>query len=377
LIIACPECTSPFQVLDGQIAALLQIECPSCTFRMILDFEAANDASLREEGMGYAQGFRDEAAYRQAVGAGEISHAPSEAPRAAAKPELRAVPTPEPTPEPEPAPVADRPEPVRRPVSTPAPTPTPVQPQPVQPQPVQPQPVQPQPVEPQAVPKPQPSKPPVRARPTLIAHTAPPPVRPELTPPPQQQPVQPQTEAAVDTHVGPPPTAEVAAPVEVSPPADDAQLEVAADEFSVELDDEPEVVPAQRPRPVVEAEPPVRTPPHSPSPTPSVTKPAPEEAITPPDVPIVPKPEEAETKETGKRKGGALRTVFLMLLLLILMGAAGLMGWSVIETQDPNPLPMLKEKFGIDLGFGIPAQPDAAEAGGEAAEPAADKAAAQ
>jgi hypothetical protein len=70
LIIACPECTSPFQVLDGQIAALLQIECPTCTFRMILDFQAANDASLREAGMGMAQGFRDEAAYRQAVGAG-------------------------------------------------------------------------------------------------------------------------------------------------------------------------------------------------------------------------------------------------------------------------------------------------------------------
>ena len=48
MIIACPECTSPFQVVDDQIAALVQVECPTCNFRMILDFEAANDASLRE-----------------------------------------------------------------------------------------------------------------------------------------------------------------------------------------------------------------------------------------------------------------------------------------------------------------------------------------
>ena len=51
MIIACPECSSPFQVVDGQIAALVQVECPTCSFRMILDFEAANDASLIEDGM--------------------------------------------------------------------------------------------------------------------------------------------------------------------------------------------------------------------------------------------------------------------------------------------------------------------------------------
>ncbi len=358
MIIACPECTSPFQVLDGQIAALVQIECPTCTFRMILDFEAANDASLREEGMGYAQGFRDEASYRQAVGAGTISYTASE-PRApaAAKPELRAVPTPEPTPEP----VADQPEPIRRPVSTPAPTPTPVQPQA------------------------QPSKPPVRARPTLIAQTAPPPVRPELTPPPQQRAVEPQGEASVDTHVGRPPQDEISAPVEVpSSRAVEQQFEAPADEFSVDLDDaesEPEPEPVPRPRPAVEArtpveaEPPVRTPPHTPERVASPTKPAPEELEAADEpAPVEPKrPEASKPAETGKRKGGALRTVFLMFLLLILMGAAGLMGWSVIETQNPNPLPMLKDKFGIDLGFGVPAQPEAADpaAADKAAEPAA------
>ena len=74
MIIACPECTSPFQVVDGQIAALVQVECPTCAFRMILDFEAANDASLREAGMQMTQGFRDETAYRQAVGAGQVTY---------------------------------------------------------------------------------------------------------------------------------------------------------------------------------------------------------------------------------------------------------------------------------------------------------------
>jgi hypothetical protein len=76
--------------------------------------------------------------------------------------------------------------------------------------------------------------------------------------------------------------------------------------------------------------------------------------------------------ETG-RKGGALRTAFLMLLLLLSVGAAGLMGWSVIETKDPNPLPMLKEKFGIDLGFGVPAQAPAAPEADAADESGSDK----
>jgi DNA-directed RNA polymerase subunit RPC12/RpoP len=358
LIIACPECTSPFQVLDDQIAPLLQIECPTCSFRMILDFAAANDAGLRENGMQYAQGFLDEASYRMAVG-GEVSYAASEPPAArgeapAAKPELRAVPEPEPTVEPEPEP---------EPQTPPAWTPAVAEPEPERPAPVQPQ------------PEPARAKPPVRARPTLIAHTAPPPVRQpaELIPPrPEAEPA----EAAIDTHVGPAPRAEVAAPIEVPRPADDAQLEVPADEFSVDLDEpvEPEVqVTRPRPQPIEQPiqhdEPQLRTPPHTPA-TPSTTKPIPDEtggedeATEAPEVDSkTPQPE-----QTGK-KGGALRTVFLMLLLLVLMGAAGLMGWSVIETQDPNPLPMLKDKFGIDLGFGIP--PEAAD------KAAGDKAGAQ
>lgn len=357
MIIACPECTSPFQVLDDQIAALVQVACPTCSFRMILDFAAANDAALREEGMQYAQGFRDEATYRQAAGA-EVSYASSAA-SAPAGPELHAVPEPEPEPalepefepEPEPEPVAPVAEPVRRPSFTPAPTPTPVQPAS-------------QPVQPQA--EPARAKPPVRARPTLIAHTAPPPVRqptdllpPAGTPPAGTQlAVDPRTEAAIDTHVGPPPKAEDAR-VEVQQPAIDDQHDAGEDEFSVDLDEpEPEPRTPDRPRPrpvaVEPSEPQPRTPPHSPA-QPSSTKPTPDELE--PELPAVePKPPE-KVEQTGK-KGGGLKTAFLMLLLLILIGAAGLMGWSVIETQDPNPLPMLKNKFGIDLGFGVPAEPE-------------------
>jgi DNA-directed RNA polymerase subunit RPC12/RpoP len=369
LIIACPECVSPFQVLDDQISALVQIECPTCSFRMILDFAAANDAALREEGMQYAQGFRDEATYRQAVGAEgyATSSVASSASTQAAGPELRAVPEPEPElepepqlePEPEPEPVAHVAEPVGRSTFTPSPTHTPVAPV--------------QPVQPQA--EPVRAKPPVRARPTLIAHTAPPPVRTpaelsaavgpttpaadHATPAVDQRP-----EAAIDTHVGPHPRAEVAAPVEARP----AQPEAPADEFAVDLD-EPEVepearAPQPRPRPVEQAEAQPRTPPHSPATPPSTTKPTPDE----PELPAIEtKPEPPEKVEPTGKKGSALRTAFLMLLLLVLIGAAGLMGWSVIETQDPNPLPMLKDKFGIDLGFGIPAQP-------EAPQPEADKA---
>ncbi|HLT38894.1 MAG TPA: hypothetical protein VK034_21550, partial [Enhygromyxa sp.] len=154
MIIACPECTNPFEIADGHIAPLVQIECPTCNFRMILDFEAANDASLREEGMGMAQGFRDAASYRQAVGAGQIGYSPSTSPAqpAAERPSLRAVPD-----QPAPQPVAQPPirqprveppvekPPIRQPVAQPV-AEQPVAEQPVAEQPVVAQPVAEQPV---------------------------------------------------------------------------------------------------------------------------------------------------------------------------------------------------------------------------------------
>ncbi|MEX1366297.1 MAG: hypothetical protein AB1Z98_24445 [Nannocystaceae bacterium] len=69
MIISCPECAGPFEVPDEHIAALVQVQCPSCSFRMILDFAAANDPSLVEQGMRMASGFRSAADYRSSVAA--------------------------------------------------------------------------------------------------------------------------------------------------------------------------------------------------------------------------------------------------------------------------------------------------------------------
>ena len=41
--------------------------------------------------------------------------------------------------------------------------------------------------------------------------------------------------------------------------------------------------------------------------------------------------------------------MFKVILLLLLLAVAGVMVWSLIETGNPNPLPMLQEKFGITI----------------------------
>jgi hypothetical protein len=135
MIIACPECSGPFEIPDDRIAALVQIECPHCTFRMILDFAAANDPSLVEEGMQMASGFRSAADYRAAA-SGAVAEP---ALRPAPPPPLEEVTTrPEPGLSPRPAelrPVAreteaTRPEPARRVVDTPLREPTRPEPSP-------------------------------------------------------------------------------------------------------------------------------------------------------------------------------------------------------------------------------------------------------
>ncbi len=57
MFIVCPSCSGPYRIPADQIAPLVQIACPHCEFRMILDFEAANDPSLVEPGQLMAQGF--------------------------------------------------------------------------------------------------------------------------------------------------------------------------------------------------------------------------------------------------------------------------------------------------------------------------------
>lgn len=126
MIIACPDCESPFELRDENIAALVQLECPSCSFRMILDFAAANDASLVEDGMKMASGFRSAADYQAAVAA-PFAAKPAAQPVAPA-PELPVAPAPEPV-APEPEPVAAE-APAPEPIAAEAPAPEPVAPEP-------------------------------------------------------------------------------------------------------------------------------------------------------------------------------------------------------------------------------------------------------
>ena len=63
MFVLCPSCAGPFRIPADQIAPLVQIACPHCEFRMILDFEAANEPSLAEPGQLFAQGFESAEAY--------------------------------------------------------------------------------------------------------------------------------------------------------------------------------------------------------------------------------------------------------------------------------------------------------------------------
>ena len=63
MFVVCPSCAGPFRLPADQIAPLVQTACPHCEFRMILDFEAANDPSLVESGHLMAQGFENAEQY--------------------------------------------------------------------------------------------------------------------------------------------------------------------------------------------------------------------------------------------------------------------------------------------------------------------------
>jgi hypothetical protein len=63
MFIVCPSCSGPYNVPAAQIAPLVQVACPHCEYRLILDFEAANDPALREPGHQFAQGYENAEAY--------------------------------------------------------------------------------------------------------------------------------------------------------------------------------------------------------------------------------------------------------------------------------------------------------------------------
>jgi DNA-directed RNA polymerase subunit RPC12/RpoP len=112
MIVVCPECSDPFDIPAEHIAELVQIACPRCSFRMILDFGAANNPALIEAGMRMASGFRSTADYR-AASAGARPAAP-------ARPHLEPVPAPRPTPRPAVAQTAARsPAPTSAPAAMP------------------------------------------------------------------------------------------------------------------------------------------------------------------------------------------------------------------------------------------------------------------
>ena len=111
MIIACPSCSSPYQLRDSDIAPLVQVECPSCNYRIILDFEAANNPALVEAGTQTTNGYRDEAAYYEHADA-----APAAQP-AAAVPKPAPAPAPKPAPAPAPRPPQATPAPAPRPTS--------------------------------------------------------------------------------------------------------------------------------------------------------------------------------------------------------------------------------------------------------------------
>jgi DNA-directed RNA polymerase subunit RPC12/RpoP len=114
MIIACPDCSGPYQLPDDQVAALVQIECPHCTSRIILDFEAANTPALVEPGMGVANSWASEAEYRAAI-AGAAA-ATAAAPSPPSTPPQAPPTTQAPAPAAAPGPVrSTRPEPPSRP----------------------------------------------------------------------------------------------------------------------------------------------------------------------------------------------------------------------------------------------------------------------
>lgn len=63
MFIVCPSCSGPYSIAANQIAPLVQVACPHCEYRVILDFEAANDPALREPGHQFAQGYESAEAY--------------------------------------------------------------------------------------------------------------------------------------------------------------------------------------------------------------------------------------------------------------------------------------------------------------------------
>lgn len=136
MFIVCPSCSGPYRIPADQIAPLVQTACPHCEYRIILDFEAANEPALREAGQQFAQGFESIEAYASVYE--HVTSKPDAQPRlgvtsvtvqgtaqvaqaAGAAQPARPLqrPAPEPTPVPTPVAAVAAAAPVAAPVSTP------------------------------------------------------------------------------------------------------------------------------------------------------------------------------------------------------------------------------------------------------------------
>jgi DNA-directed RNA polymerase subunit RPC12/RpoP len=128
MFIVCPSCSGPFRIHADQIAPLVQVACPHCEYRVILDFEAANEPSLREPGHQFAQGYETAQAYFSVYDHvtskpdAQPGHGLVDAPRPSETPAHVPAHTPAPTAKPAQAATPPRPEP---PVSAPPPEPKP------------------------------------------------------------------------------------------------------------------------------------------------------------------------------------------------------------------------------------------------------------
>jgi DNA-directed RNA polymerase subunit RPC12/RpoP len=335
MIIACPDCSGPYQLPDDQIAPLVQVECPHCTYRIILDFAAANDASLVEDGMQMASGYVSEADYRAAAGAAPAARA---APQPAAKPAAK--------------PAAQKPAaaPAQRPAAKPTPAPTP---------------------KPAAPPTPKPASGPVRSpvpdgarapeaatgesassdtgrtilgQPPISIPPAPPEHRAK-TPAPLEltDKLEAQKKAAAEA-AAPPTRDEV---IELTERAEEEEAEVEEVEAEVEeAEVEAEVEEVEAEVEEAKAEPEeaeARRPPHTPpAKAASTPPPASEEEA---EVPATPSP--AELSAAGMSSPDVepepkSRAALYLLIGLLLIGGA-LVGFSFYETGDPNPMPLIEE----------------------------------
>ena len=164
-----------------------------------------------------------------------------------------------------------------------------------------------------------------RSRPTLIAGTAPPPA---LRPPPQGVP-------ALVEDLGTP------APIER-----DVHIDIDADEPTAEF--RPEKIPGPPERHSPPHTPPVISPPTRPEIDEAPVLPRPETLETPSKpTELEPKPKAQPEEIKPVPKPSVVGTIFKILVLLILLSAAGVMVWSLVETGNPNPLPLLQDKLGL------------------------------